>query len=253
MRNPESPQDGAPLATHEGAAAVAECAAALRAAAPTPALASLDAALAAAAAEHATDLGASGSTDHTGADGSGPRERIERHGAWEKTLGENLSFGCRAPRAVVCQLLIDDGVPTRGHRANILNPDFTTAGVARSDHAAFRTCCVMDFTGGFGPKRQALEGEVTVVAERGDGREMAALLPVLGSVPAGIAAQIEPQCAEALARGERVTLEYAPAPPGAGGGGGAGPGQAGQLKVRFKSSKQEKVLSAEWGLEKRPQ
>ena len=68
-----------------------------------------------------------GSTGTSAADWHGERgtqERIERHGEWSGALGENLSFGCASAERVVLQLLVDDGVPSRGHRANILNANF---------------------------------------------------------------------------------------------------------------------------------
>ena len=123
----EDPNDtSAPLLrTQEGAAAVSECVEALRSHAPVPALdEALDPRLNAAATDHALDIGRSGSTAHEGADDSTPQQRIERHGEWSGALGENLSFGCASAERVVLQLLVDDGVPSRGHRANILNANF---------------------------------------------------------------------------------------------------------------------------------
>lgn len=105
--------------------------------------------LAAAAAGLAEEQGRSGDTGHVGRKSRGMRERIEQHGKWEKSIAENIGYGPEDPRNMVMQLIVDDGVPGRGHRKNIFGTEFKVAGVACGPHPRFRSMCVIDFAGGF--------------------------------------------------------------------------------------------------------
>lgn len=105
-----------------------------------------------AAREHVQDIGASGSVEHQGRDGSQPWDRVNRHGRWGETIGENMAFGAFRPqdaRTVVMQLLIDDGVSSRGHRANIFNRQFHAIGVSCGTHARYHETCVIDYAGSY--------------------------------------------------------------------------------------------------------
>jgi len=105
--------------------------------------------LAAAAGELAAEQGVSGATGHGGGASQGMQERIERHGTWQGRIGENIAYGPADSRGIVMQMIIDDGVPSRGHRKNLFNQAFTTAGVACGPHPRFGCMCVIDFAGGF--------------------------------------------------------------------------------------------------------
>jgi uncharacterized protein YkwD len=110
------------LRTEEGAAAVQEAVAALRSAGSAQPLA-WSAGLARAAGDHVRDQGPVGGTEHEGTDGSDPARRMERYGQWRGAVAENIAYGENSAREVVLQLLIDDGVPGRGHREALLDPE----------------------------------------------------------------------------------------------------------------------------------
>ena len=94
--------------------------------------------------DHANDIGPRGIAAHDGSDGSTMKSRIERHGSWNGRIGENISFGKDTGRDIILQLIVDDGVPGRGHRTNCFNPDFNVVGVATGTHKVYNFCCVMD-------------------------------------------------------------------------------------------------------------
>lgn len=128
----------------EGKRAIREAIDLLRQTRPRPALVH-SSHVAKAARDHVKDQSSTGRIGHDGSDGSMPGARIDRY---VKTLGygENIQYGLLDPRDIIVELLIDDGVPDRGHRINILDPRFEFVGVATGPHARYRHMCVMDFT-----------------------------------------------------------------------------------------------------------
>jgi uncharacterized protein YkwD len=60
-------------------------------------------------------------------------------------FGECLSYGFGFGMDIVISLLVDDGVPSLGHREIILDPRFSRVGVSKSPHAKYTMCCVIDF------------------------------------------------------------------------------------------------------------
>lgn len=130
------------LITVEGAAAVDEAIAALRAAEALRPVTS-DHRLDRSAGDHAAEQGRSGATGHDSADGASPAERMARHGRWRATA-EIIAYGAETPEEVIVQLLVDDDVPDRGHRRIIFNPVYTLVGVGCGPHPVYRRVCVIN-------------------------------------------------------------------------------------------------------------
>lgn len=148
------------LRTTEGVEAVDECYEVLMTMNPLDSIRP-SRGLSLAAKDHVEDQGGTTRTGHDGTDGSSPFDRMERYGSWLKTAGENIDYGNNVARRIVLSLLIDDGVPSRGHRQNILNNDFKAVGIACGPHGQYRYMCVMDFAGGFkaGSTNQRTRGD----------------------------------------------------------------------------------------------
>ncbi|GFE60222.1 CAP domain-containing protein [Geobacter sp. AOG2] len=131
------------MQTNEGVKAVDEAIRFLSRRKPLPPLIWSDG-LAAAADELAKEQGESGAIGHDNI-----RERIDRHGKWNRQIGENIGYGPTEARYMVIQLITDDGVPDRGHRKNIFSTVFRTAGAACGYHPGFGSVCVIDFADRF--------------------------------------------------------------------------------------------------------
>lgn len=139
------------LVTNDGIAAVDEAISFLRTAQP---LSPFDVAkgVCSAAADHAKDLAGKGINGHRGSDGSTPNARVDRYGAWDAAIGETVVYEVSTARQIIISLIIDDGVPTRGHRRNIFDPTYHVTGISVSEPLTFGSKCVIDYVGGFKEK-----------------------------------------------------------------------------------------------------
>lgn len=113
-----------------------------------------------AAADHVAEQ-AGGGMSHTGRGGSNTGERINRYGFWSGTWGENLSCGRQGARETVIALIVDDGLGSRKHRANIFSPKYNYAGAAIGSHAQYRTICSIEFAGGYVEQGQMAQNNAT--------------------------------------------------------------------------------------------
>jgi hypothetical protein len=104
--------------------------------------------------EQVDEQGPTGEIGHDGPGGSTPWSRMSKWGQWVGRAGggENISYGYSDARMIVVQLIVDQGVPGRGHRRNIFSRDFKVAGAACGPHAQFGAMCVIDFAYFFADK-----------------------------------------------------------------------------------------------------
>ncbi|MEO0645583.1 MAG: CAP domain-containing protein [Cyanobacteria bacterium J06650_10] len=131
------------LLTEEGKPAVEEAIAFLQ---TQPAVGPLDfsANIAQAAKSHANEQ-QGGAIGHASANGDRVSDRLAKSGVESITAGENIDYGSTSAQDVLISLLVDDGVPDRGHRINLFRPEWTTAGAGCGPHATIRTVCVVNY------------------------------------------------------------------------------------------------------------
>ena len=141
-----------PIRTREGRDAVMEAVAFLENVEPVMELIKYDETLHRAALDHVRDQGPTGQTGHDGTDGSRPRDRIKRYAGINELSSEVINYGDETPRMTVIQLVIDDGVPDRGHRHNLFNPRFRVAGAAIGFHKTYGTMVVVDLADALTPR-----------------------------------------------------------------------------------------------------
>jgi len=202
-------EDSRIVLTREGPKAVDDLVEALRRHAPCGPL-TLERGLVRAATRHARDLGKRGAAGHDGADGSDVQARIEAEGEWWGIVAENVSLGWKLAKDVVLNLLVDDGVESRGHRLNVLDPRATCLGVSDlADHRSdLAHCVVANYTGGFGPPKTILLEPRRTEAT---GRVTADVRAILESLPRGLD-DIKAQITRVLedSHATKVVLDYKP-------------------------------------------
>ena len=140
-------QPGCPgLVTQEGSKSVQEAIDFLKTVAPMDSL-GYEAALQTVASSHANYLGGTGTLSHSSKNGDTSGKRI--FGVVSSDFAaENLYAGQKSSTAesIVLALVIDDGVSSRGHRANIFNSQAHNVAVGIAPHAYGIVAC-MDFCG----------------------------------------------------------------------------------------------------------
>jgi len=140
-----------PVQSQEGIRPLLECIQVLKQTEPMPILHPAKG-LAKAATILVTDQQQNGGIGHITRNGLTPQKRIEKFGEWDICSAEDITYGSFEARQIVIALLIDDGVPSRGHRKNILNPCFHFAGVSNGTHSEYLSMCVIDYAGDYKTK-----------------------------------------------------------------------------------------------------
>lgn len=132
------------LRTREGVAAVDEAIAFLAGQAPLSPLRSAPE-LTQAARDVTAAQQLAGGTGHSGTDGSDAKARIKKNKG-SGFMAEVLAYGATDATAVVRQLIVDDGVPTRPNRKILFDKRYFRGGVACGSHPVARSVCVVDLS-----------------------------------------------------------------------------------------------------------
>ncbi|MDR1287149.1 MAG: CAP domain-containing protein [Treponema sp.] len=153
------------IQTKEGKKAVEGCYNALIKMQPAPLLYPENG-LSLAAKDHAADQSKTGQTGHSGSDHSTPASRVSRYGTGSY-IGENIAYGSYGGRDIIVDLLIDDGVPSRGHRQNIMKRDYNQTGTAEGSHPQYGSICVINYAKNYTSASTGKESAMT----NADGRQ----------------------------------------------------------------------------------
>lgn len=60
--------------------------------------------------------------------------RVNKYAEWDGHISESVEYCYGDPQELIINLLIDDGIPLRGNRKNILNPEFNAFGIGLASH-----------------------------------------------------------------------------------------------------------------------
>jgi hypothetical protein len=140
-----------PLKTSEGAEAFDECIKALMKAESAPPLVP-STGMTKACRLLVYDQELTGTTGHKDSAGNHPIDRLMKFGNFSGYFAENIHYGDIEPRFIVISLLIDDGVRSRGHRKNLLNPEFNRTGIAIGKHKEYGGLCVINYASQYSEK-----------------------------------------------------------------------------------------------------
>ncbi len=91
-----------------------------------------------------------GGVGHEGKSGSTPASRLAKYATVQGKHGQNIAYGSAGGYAgptgidMVTGLFVDDGVSDRGHRKNMMDPEFKLVGIACGKHPKYGRMCAMD-------------------------------------------------------------------------------------------------------------
>jgi len=138
------PGEARPRRSLDGTIAVDEAIAALDRLSPVAPLRA-DAILQRAARTLADEQAVTGAVGHRTAGAATPGERLQAAGG-DIYASEAVSYGATDAAGVVRQLVVDDGVPGRGHRRTLFSPELRFAGVWCGPHARLGAMCAIDLS-----------------------------------------------------------------------------------------------------------
>ena len=173
---------GRPVAveTKEGKGAVNDALAFLAKQPPLPGFATEPVAgLALAAEDHVADIGPKGLVQHEGSDDSYFGERQKRYGTYIGAAGECLWYGKTGAwlsgRDMIDDLIVDDGVESRGHRLCIYEEKYGCAGVSVGGHDIYSNMAAIEFAAAYEDDEDKVSarqdaGPPKVVASAGGGK-----------------------------------------------------------------------------------
>jgi len=91
--------------------------------------------------------GGTGQVGHRGPLGDTFPQRLQKVGFYAGLTAEGISYGQMSAEDVVRQLVVDSGVPNRGHRQDIFGRSYQAAGVGCAEHARYGGMCVVEYAG----------------------------------------------------------------------------------------------------------
>jgi uncharacterized protein YkwD len=141
----------APVDTAEGISALEEAIKYLRSSKPLPPL-QVSKGMCLGAKDQSFDQSQASAISHQGKDKSFSWNRVARYGEWKAPVSENIAYDSGTARDLVINLIIDDGIPSRGHRNNIFNSSYIVTGISCGNHPLYGGICVCTFAGGFTEK-----------------------------------------------------------------------------------------------------
>lgn len=99
-----------------------------------------------AAIDHYKDISSKGLLSHIGSDKSTYKDRIERYCKWGGTIYEAIDYGNKdTAKEVVISWLVDDGIPKRVHRMNLLSREHKLCSIAAGPHKKAGSCAIAMF------------------------------------------------------------------------------------------------------------
>ena len=97
-----------------------------------------------AASFHSIDLGETGNVGHNSSNGDTFKVRIDKFCKYSY-CGENISYGVYEPASIIVSQLIDEGLPSKNNRFNLLNGMFDSIGISQKKHSIQKIVTVIVF------------------------------------------------------------------------------------------------------------